>query len=171
LEGTRRPQGDFPPPAPFCWGIDRHIRTMDVCILSQAGETGHRNLTAPPDAREAMAPSRADRPGRPRVCPGTARRRCAAHGLRASWDRALSPQARHGGTATHSQSPPLTLPSCGAAYAPQPSLPAARRHPRSPPPTEASGTHPRRTPRPRAHSQPPVSPARHGHTDRLQSPP
>ena len=43
---------------PFYCGIDLHARTMDVCILDQAGETLlHRNMTATPEALlKAIAP-------------------------------------------------------------------------------------------------------------------
>jgi predicted NBD/HSP70 family sugar kinase len=35
----------------FYCGIDLHARTMDVCILDQAGETlWHRNMQATPEA-------------------------------------------------------------------------------------------------------------------------
>ena len=46
---------------PFSWGIDLHARTMDVCILDQAGETLlHRNMPATPEALlKAIAPYRA----------------------------------------------------------------------------------------------------------------
>src|SRR6266581_6041339 len=45
---------------PFYCGIDLHARTMDVCILDQAGETlVHRNMTATPEALlKAIAPYR-----------------------------------------------------------------------------------------------------------------
>src|SRR5438034_8890496 len=45
---------------PFYCGIDLHARTMNVCILDQAGETLlHRNMTATPEALlTAIAPSR-----------------------------------------------------------------------------------------------------------------
>jgi transposase len=45
---------------PFYCGIDLHARTMDVCILDQAGETRlHRNMPATPEALlKAIAPSR-----------------------------------------------------------------------------------------------------------------
>jgi hypothetical protein len=43
---------------PYDCGIDRHTRTMDVCILDQAGETLlHRHLKATPEALlKAIAP-------------------------------------------------------------------------------------------------------------------
>jgi hypothetical protein len=45
---------------PSSWGIDLHTRTMDVCILDQAGDTlVHRNRHAPPEALlQAIAPYR-----------------------------------------------------------------------------------------------------------------
>jgi transposase len=45
---------------PYDWGIDLHARTMDVCILDQAGETlWHRHMQATPEALlKAIAPSR-----------------------------------------------------------------------------------------------------------------
>jgi hypothetical protein len=41
-------------------GIDQQARSMDVCLLDQAGETlRHRHMPAPPEAlRNASAPSR-----------------------------------------------------------------------------------------------------------------
>jgi hypothetical protein len=53
-------------PHPFDCGIDRHARTMDVCILDQAGETlVHRHMPATPEALlKAIAPlPRSGRPG------------------------------------------------------------------------------------------------------------
>jgi hypothetical protein len=46
---------------PFYCGLDLHARTMDVCLLDQAGETLlHRHRTATPEAlRKAIAPYRA----------------------------------------------------------------------------------------------------------------
>jgi transposase len=45
---------------PFYCGIDLHARTMDVCLLDQAGKTRlHRNMPATPEALlKASAPSR-----------------------------------------------------------------------------------------------------------------
>jgi transposase len=45
---------------PYYCGIDLHTRTMDVCILDQAGETLlHRNMNATPEALlKAIAPYR-----------------------------------------------------------------------------------------------------------------
>jgi transposase len=45
---------------PVYCGIDLHARTMDLCILDQAGETLlHRNMPATPEALlKAIAPSR-----------------------------------------------------------------------------------------------------------------
>jgi hypothetical protein len=45
---------------PYSCGIDLHARTMDVCILDQAGETlVHRHLQATPEALlKAIAPYR-----------------------------------------------------------------------------------------------------------------
>ena len=47
---------------PFYCGIDRHARTMDVCILSQDGEIVlHRNMPAgPAPFLKAIAPYRED---------------------------------------------------------------------------------------------------------------
>jgi transposase len=88
---------------PFYCGIDLHARTMDVCILDQAGETRlHRNMPATPEALlKAIAPYReqivlaaecmfpwywlADL--------------CAAHGIPFVLGHALYMKAIHGGKA------------------------------------------------------------------------
>ena len=61
----------YPKQHPFYWGIARHARPMDVCLLDQAGATLlHRHMPATPEAlRTASAPSpRSDRPGGPLCC-------------------------------------------------------------------------------------------------------
>jgi transposase len=49
-------------PHQFYWGIDLHARTMDVCILAQAGEILlHQNMKASPEAfLRAISPYRQD---------------------------------------------------------------------------------------------------------------
>ena len=49
-------------PHPFYCGIDRHARTMDVCIMDHQGEiVVHRNMQAGPDPfLKTIAPSRED---------------------------------------------------------------------------------------------------------------
>jgi transposase len=88
---------------PFYCGIDLHARTMDLCLLDQAGATlVHRNMPATPEAwRKAMAPYRAQI--------GLAAEGmfpwdgladlCAAHGIPCVLGHALSMQAIHGGKA------------------------------------------------------------------------
>ncbi len=90
---------------PFYCGIDLHARTMDVCILDQAGETlVHRNMTATPEALlKAIAPYR------DQVVLGAAclltwywlADLCAAHGIPFVLGHALSMKALHGGKAKH----------------------------------------------------------------------
>ncbi len=90
---------------PFYCGIDLHARTMDVCILDQAGETlVHRNMTATPEALlKAIAPYR------DQVVLGAAclltwswlADLCAAHGIPFVLGHALSMKAMHGGKAKH----------------------------------------------------------------------
>ena len=92
------------PPPLYC-GIDLHARTMDVCILDQAGETLlHRHMPATPEALlTAIAPYRA---------PIVLAAECmfpwywlavlwAAHGLPFVLGHALSRKAIHGGKAKH----------------------------------------------------------------------
>src|SRR6266851_9933329 len=90
---------------PFYCGIDLHARTMDVCILDQAGETLlHRNMTATPEALlKAIAPSR-DPIVLAAACLLTwswLADLCAAHGIPFVLGHALSMKAMHGGKAKH----------------------------------------------------------------------
>src|SRR5712692_4053716 len=92
-------------PHPFYCGIDLHARTMDVCLLDQAGETRlHRHMTAPPEALlKAIAPSR-DPIVLAAACLLTwswLADLCAAHGLPFVLGHALSMKAIHGGKAKH----------------------------------------------------------------------
>ena len=88
---------------PFYCGIDLHARTMDVCILDQAGETHlHRNMPATPEALlKAIAPYRAQ-VVLAAACMFTwywLADLCAAHGIPFVLGHALSMQAMHGGKA------------------------------------------------------------------------
>src|SRR5712691_9356452 len=88
---------------PFYCGIDLHARTMDVCILDQAGETLlHRNMTATPEALlKAIAPYR-DQIVLAAECMFTwywLADLCAAHGIPCVLGHALSMKAIHGGKA------------------------------------------------------------------------
>ncbi len=88
---------------PFSCGIDLHARTMDVCILDQAGETLlHRNMTATPEALlKAIAPYR-DQIVLAAECMFTwywLADLCAAHGIPCVLGHALSMKAIHGGKA------------------------------------------------------------------------
>ncbi|HSX79106.1 MAG TPA: transposase [Candidatus Saccharimonadia bacterium] len=83
--------------------MDLHARTMDLCILDQAGATLlHRNMTATPEAlRKASAPSRD-----PIVLAAAGMLTwygladlCAAHGIPGVLGHALSRKAIHGGQA------------------------------------------------------------------------
>jgi transposase len=92
-------------PHPFSCGIDLHARTMDVCILSQSGESlGHRTMqTAPAPFLHVVAPYR---PGRvvAVACLFTwdwLADLCADEGLPCVLGQALSMQAIHGGKATN----------------------------------------------------------------------
>jgi transposase len=90
-------------PHPFYGGIDLHARTMDVCILNQAGEPLlHRNMTATPEALlKASAPSRGQ------IVLAAAwmfpwywlADLCADHGLPFVLGHARSMKAMHGGKA------------------------------------------------------------------------
>ena len=88
---------------PFYCGIDLHARTMDVCILDQAGETlVHRNMTATPEAlRKTIAPSR-EQIVLAAACMLTwywLADCCAEHGIPFVLGHALSMKAIHGGKA------------------------------------------------------------------------
>jgi transposase len=90
---------------PFYCGIDLHARTMDVCILDQAGETLlHRNMTATPEALlKAIAPYR-DQIVLAAECMFTwywLADLCAEHGIPFVLGHALSMKAIHGGKATN----------------------------------------------------------------------
>jgi hypothetical protein len=94
------------PPQDDC-GIDWPARTMDLCVLNQAGEIlVHRHLKAAPEPfRKSLAPDREDRV----VCVegrftwyGLADL-CAQAGLPFVLGHALSMQAIHGGQAKHDQ--------------------------------------------------------------------
>jgi Transposase len=121
---------------PFSCGIDLHARTMDLCILDQAGATlVHRNMTATPEAlRKAIAPSREQ------IVLAAA---ClfpwswladlwAAHGIPCVLAHALSMQAIHGGKATNDTIDAHTIAVLlRGGRLPQASVsPAARRAPR-----------------------------------------
>jgi hypothetical protein len=89
----------------FYGGIDLHARTMDRCIVHQAGEIVlHRHLRAAPEPLlQAMAPSRADLV----VCvaclftwDGLADL-CTQEGIPGVLGHALDMQAMHGGKAKH----------------------------------------------------------------------
>src|SRR6266849_9810514 len=98
---------------PFYCGIDLHARTMDVCILDQAGETlVHRHMTATPEALlKAIAPYR------DQVVLGAAclltwywlADLCAAHGIPFVLGHALSMKAIHGGKAKNDTSDAHTI--------------------------------------------------------------
>jgi transposase len=88
---------------PFYCGIDLHARTMDVCILDQAGETLlHRNMPATPEALlKAIAPSR-EQIVLAAECMFTwywLADLCADHGIPFVLGHALSMKAMHGGKA------------------------------------------------------------------------
>jgi transposase len=88
---------------PFYCGIDLHARTMDVCILDQAGETLlHRNMQATPEALlKAIAPYR-DQIVLAAECMFTwywLADLCAAHGIPFVLGHALYMKAIHGGKA------------------------------------------------------------------------
>jgi len=88
---------------PFYCGIDLHARTMDVCILDQAGETLlHRNMQATPEALlKAIAPYR-DQIVLAAECLFTwywLADLCAEHGIPFVLGHALSMKAIHGGKA------------------------------------------------------------------------
>jgi transposase len=88
---------------PFYCGIDLHARTMDMCILDQAGETRlHRNMTATPEALlKAIAPYR-DQIVLAAECMFTwywLADLCAEHGIPFVLGHALYMKAIHGGKA------------------------------------------------------------------------
>jgi len=88
---------------PFYCGIDLHARTMDVCILDQAGATlVHRNMTATPEALlKAIAPYR-EQIVVAAECMFTwywLADLCAEHGIPFVLGHALSMKAIHGGKA------------------------------------------------------------------------
>jgi transposase len=88
---------------PFYCGIDLHARTMDLCILDQAGETLlHRHMTATPEALlKAIAPYR-DQIVLAAECLFTwywLADLCAEHGIPFVLGHALSMKAIHGGKA------------------------------------------------------------------------
>jgi transposase len=88
---------------PFYCGIDLHARTMDLCILDQAGETLlHRHMTATPEALlKAIAPYR-EQIVLAAACLFTwywLADRCAAQGIPFVLGHALSMKAIHGGKA------------------------------------------------------------------------
>ena len=90
---------------PLYCGIDLHARTMDVCILDQAGATlVHRNMTATPEALlKALAPYR-EQIVLAAACLLTwdwIADCCAAHGIPFVLGQALYMKAIHGGKATH----------------------------------------------------------------------
>src|SRR5712691_3902221 len=90
---------------PFSCGIDLHARTMDMCILDQAGATlVHRNMAATPEALlKAIAPSR-EQIVLAAACLFTwygLADLCAAHGIPFVLGHALSLKAMHGGKAKH----------------------------------------------------------------------
>jgi transposase len=94
-------------PHPFYCGIDLHARTMDVCILDQAGATlVHRHMTATPEALlKAIAPYR-DQIVLAAACLFTwywLADLCAAHGIPCVRGHALSMKAIHGGKAKNDQ--------------------------------------------------------------------
>ena len=88
---------------PFYCGIDLHARTMDLCILDQAGVTVfHRNMTAPPEALlKAIAPYR-EQIVLAAACLFTwywLADLCAEHDIPFVLGHALSMKAIHGGQA------------------------------------------------------------------------
>ena len=88
---------------PFYCGIDLHARTMDVCILDQAGETLlHRHRPATPEALlKAIAPYR-EQIGLAAECMFTwywLADCCAEHGISFVLGHALYMKAIHGGKA------------------------------------------------------------------------
>ena len=88
---------------PFYCGIDLHARTMDICILDQAGETRfHRNMPATPEALlKAIAPYH-DQIVLAAECMFTwywLADLCAEHGLPFVLGHALYMKAIHGGKA------------------------------------------------------------------------
>jgi transposase len=88
---------------PFYCGIDLHARTMDMCILDQAGETLlHRNMTATPEALlKAIAPYR-EQIVRAAECMFPwywLADLCAEHGIPFVLGHALYMKAIHGGKA------------------------------------------------------------------------
>ena len=88
---------------PFYCGIDLHARTMDICILDQAGETRfHRNMPATPEALlKAIAPSR-EQIVVAAECMFTwywLADLCAEHGIPLVLGHARSMKAIHGGKA------------------------------------------------------------------------
>src|SRR3989442_15863065 len=96
-----------PKPHPFYCGIDRHARTMSLCVLHQDGAIlVHRNMPAGPEPfLQALAPSREDLV----VCvacllpwDGLADL-CARAGMPFVLGHALSRKALHGGKAKHDQ--------------------------------------------------------------------
>jgi transposase len=92
---------------PFYCGIDLHARTMDICILDQAGETlFHRNMPATPEALlKAIAPSH-DQIVLAAACMCTwywLADLCAEHGIPFVLGHALYMKAIHGGKAKNDQ--------------------------------------------------------------------
>src|SRR5438067_2678801 len=93
---------------PFYCGIDLHARTMDLCILDQAGETLlHRNMTATPEALlKAIAPYR-EQIVLAAECMFTwswLADLCAEHDIPFGLGHALSMKAIHGGKAKNDKS-------------------------------------------------------------------
>jgi len=93
---------------PFYCGIDLHARTMDVCLLDQAGATLlHRNMPATPEALlKAIAPSR-EQIVLAAACmfPWYWLADCwAEHGMAFVLGHALSMKAIHGGKAKNDRS-------------------------------------------------------------------
>jgi transposase len=93
---------------PFYGGIDLHARTMDLCILDQAGETLlHRNMTATPEALlKAIAPYR-EQIVVAAECMFTwywLADLCAEHGIPFVLGHALYMKAIHGGKAKNDKS-------------------------------------------------------------------
>jgi hypothetical protein len=121
------------PQHPLDCGRALHARTMDLCLLAQAGETlVHRPRTATPEARrQAIAPSRAQS--------GLAAAGLWTwSGLAALWadqglpgvlGQARSMQASQGGTAHHapSDAPTIAVRLRGALLPQASGAPAARR--------------------------------------------
>ncbi|HSX81065.1 MAG TPA: transposase [Candidatus Saccharimonadia bacterium] len=119
----------------YC-GIDLHARTMDLCILDQAGETLlHRNMPATPEARrKAIAPSREQivLAAEGLLTWDWLADLCAGHGIPCVLGHALSMQAIHGGKATNDKRDAHTIAGLlRGGMRPQADVsPAERRAPR-----------------------------------------